>query len=75
MKFILSTSGYSYSSKEKLEKLGFIFKEVRGRWHKSDYEPEIEINTLEDLLEFQSEIGCELILDSGSIEIYDDYRE
>lgn len=36
----------------------------------------IEINTLEELIEFQKTCGCEIILiDENEIEIYDDFRE
>lgn len=36
---------------------------------------EVEINTLEELLELQTEVGSSLIFDRDSIEIYDDYIE
>ena len=36
---------------------------------------EIEIKTLEDLLDLYRLTGCPLIVDEESIEIYDDYRE
>lgn len=36
---------------------------------------EVEINTLEELLDLQKEVGEELIISDGYIEIYDDYRE
>ena len=36
---------------------------------------EIEIKTLEDLLDLHRLMGCPLIVDEESIEIYDDYRE
>lgn len=40
------------------------------------YESAIEINTLEELIEFQKTCGCEIILiDENEIEIYDDFRE
>ena len=40
------------------------------------YESTIEINTLEELIEFQKTCGCEIILiDENEIEIYDDFRE
>lgn len=35
----------------------------------------IEINTLEELVGLQKQLGIELILKDGEIEIYDDYRE
>lgn len=40
------------------------------------YESTIEINTLEELIEFQKTCRCEIILiDENEIEIYDDFRE
>lgn len=36
---------------------------------------EVEINTLEDLLELQKKLGYELIVYEDTIEIYDSYRE
>ena len=40
------------------------------------YESTIEINTLEELIEFQKTCECEIILiDENEIEIYDDFRE
>ena len=35
----------------------------------------IEINTLEELNELIREVGCQVIIDEDSIEIYDGYRE
>lgn len=35
----------------------------------------IEINNLEDLNELIREVGCSVVIDEDSIEIYDDYRE
>ena len=77
MTFELLTSGYFYPKKEdrdKLSKLGFTFKP-------SDYNdfiiqgnPNIEINSLEELIEFSDNYG-EIIVTKKSIEIYNDYRE
>lgn len=40
------------------------------------YESTIEINTLEELIEFQKTCGCKIILiDENEIEIYDDFLE
>ena len=93
MKFNLSTSNYLYNDKDKkrLEKLGFVFdKELKAlhiedgkKWYMDDYDVEqhiiIEINTLEELLEFQNEHG-QLIMGRCDkeglwLEIYDSYRE
>lgn len=38
------------------------------------FDYEIELNSLEDLIQFTKEYG-EVIFDGVSIEIYDDYRE
>ena len=81
MIFRLTTSGNFYpkdreSEREKLEKLGFTFK-------KSDYRefiieknpgPEIEINSINELMAFVHTYG-EIIVKENSIEIYDNYRE
>jgi len=84
MKFEIHTSGYTYDDEKTVElykRIGFTFdKEERGffpttYWRMKVDSSEIEINTLEDLLELQSKVGCELIISGGSIEIYDDYRE
>ena len=44
-----------------------------GRFEKVRWE--IEINTLEELLDLLKEADHELIISDGYIEIYDDYRE
>lgn len=77
MKFTLSTSGHFYPQadrRKELEEIGFTFKP-------SDYEdftiggsPEIEINSLEELIQFANKFG-EIIVGYGSIEIYNNYRE
>lgn len=76
MKFNLKTSGYFYhdpKERNKLEYLGFYFEKteygfaIRGT-------PEIEINSLEELIAFSEKYG-RIILDDGTIEIYDDDRE
>jgi hypothetical protein len=42
--------------------------ECKGVW-------EIEINSLEELIVLSNDVGAELIVSVGSIEIYDDWRE
>lgn len=86
MKFELSTTGSHYDSeqqKKKLEKLGFLFEEIhenpmyidkRKTWYLGHKQLEIEINTLEELIEFSNKYG-DLIVSENRIEIYDDYRE
>ena len=51
------------------------FKYIRTSEVLSGDEKEIEINTLEELMEFQKTSGSSIILNGNSIEIYDDYRE
>ena len=79
MKFKLRTSGTFYQFEEdrnRLSKIGF-------RFEPSDYlkftiirdnDLKIEINTLEELIQFTKKYG-EVIIDKESIEIYDNYRE
>jgi hypothetical protein len=86
MKFRLNHSGSFYNEKDKtkLEKYGFKFC-LAGKWHPvgqewtSDYqnagEVYVEINTLEELLQFVSDCGSQIILSDDTIEIYDNYRE
>ena len=78
MKFKLRTSGYFYfvEGKEHLEKLGFKFnsEKYKERYTIIDSYPEIELNTLDDLLNLYDNYG-ELIIRGNIIEIYDDYRE
>jgi len=87
MKFDLITSGYSYrpGKTEKLEKLGFKFKEEiqpAHRYYKlHDQELYIDFNNLDELLRFIREYGEVIIIPpekdgwEWTIEIYDDYRE
>ena len=73
MKFKLSTveTGYKERQKKEYEDLGFTFHKnesyfmIRG-------EPEIEINTLEELMNFIDEHG-EIIIREGGIKIYDGF--
>lgn len=87
MKFNLTTSGCFYKDKDKIKlgQLGFRFKtteEVYGEFtHKEWYKDEdfenpvtIEINTLEELIQFVKEWG-EIIISEDGIKIYDDYIE
>lgn len=77
MKFqIYSTSaGFSNTLRSnQADKLGEQF-EVDLVEKKRERIYEIEIGTLEDLLDLHRLMGCPLIVDEESIEIYDDYRE
>ena len=84
MKFNLSTSESAYNDKDKkqLEKLGFVFKKQSSYTDETGYIDGyiiIEINTLEELLEFQKNYGRLVISGSSEdglwLEIYDGYRE
>jgi len=76
MKFKLYTANNFYPRKkdrQRLEKLGFSFKDVDsyyGPWIQGN--PEIEINTLEELMQF-IEVHGDIILDKNTLTIYDGY--
>lgn len=72
MKFKLTTTD---SSDKELESLGF--KKVEYKYGTYFENTEIEINTIEELLEFSKKCGRQLIIDPDepSIEIYNGYRE
>ena len=80
MKFDLSTVGYFYTVEDakKLEELGFQFDNngYDKRLCKRIITRSVEINisSLEELLEFSKKWG-ELIISGNEIIIYDDYRE
>lgn len=86
MKFLLTMSAYSISpdEKEKYEKLGFEFEEIKtqlfcGRYRRLKEKVYIEIETLEELIKFKNEYGNEIVLrtdgEDENIEVYNDYRE
>lgn len=84
MKFVLTTSSYTYENsvqRKKYEDLGFRFKFYADKNFSTaqidcGIKPEIEINTLEELLKFVNDFGDIIIKDYGKeIEIYDGYRE
>lgn len=77
MEFTLSTSGYFYSDPDKmnrLEEFGFTFRKTSSDNFAIEGEPKIQINSLEELIQFSNKFG-EIVLVDKSIEIYDDYRE
>ena len=77
MKFKIETTGYFYPNLEdrnRLEQIGFAFEKSNYKDFKITGKPEIEINTLEELIQFGNKHG-EIIVSDGNIEIYDDYRE
>lgn len=74
---------------EKLEKLGFTFEKTKYFTYSIDMEdstasregdycicgePTIELSSLEELAEFIKEYG-QIVMDKGTIEIYDYWRE
>jgi hypothetical protein len=83
MKFTVKTSGYFYNNDdemERLKKLGFTFKNTaigireHTNYVKEQYEVEIEVSSLEELVNMTKEYG-RIIIDENTLEIYDDYRE
>ncbi len=78
MKFTLSVSGDFYEKEDEINKLkevGFTFNPDRHRFQVNDNSPEIEINTLEELMQFVNKFGNVIVKKSNSIEIYNSYRE
>jgi hypothetical protein len=82
MKFKLCTSGdYSEQDpgKTALEELGFKFEPYTSPFYRDDRfllsgSPVIEINTLQELMQFVGKFK-EIVIKKDSIEIYNDYRE
>jgi len=79
MKFKLKTTGYFYpkeTDRRRLGKLGFTFIKGGSYGYHIDWEsvPEIEINTINELMEF-IDIHGDIIISGDGIEIYDNYRE
>lgn len=79
MKFTIATTKSFYDTKDerdKLSKLGFTFKPSDYKDFMIEGEPEIDINTLEELISFTDEHGRIIFGDyNGGIEIYNGYRE
>lgn len=80
MQFSVRTTGnfYETEAKERLERLGFQFvsdeRAHDGGWWIHG-EGRVDLVTLEELLAFQQQCGCPVILSEDTLEIYDDYRE
>ena len=77
MKFILSTSGDFYpraDERKELEEIGFTFSPSDYKDFTINGSPEIEINSLHELIQFVDKFG-RVIVENGSMEIYNDYRE
>lgn len=72
---IRKTSSYSHIDQPKPCKNAKKIVEIDPVWHCETVRWDVEINTLEELLDLQKEVGEELIISDGHIEIYDDYRE
>ncbi len=80
MTFTLSTSAYFYCDsdiKKDLEEIGFTFKktELKDKEYYIQGSPEIEIDSLDELIKFSNKFGNIIINSYGTIEIYNDYRE
>ena len=91
MLWVVRTAGtyYNREEMEKLKKLGFEFNEdvEPPSWHGREWKggchekaggfeiPPVELNTIEELLEFMNEYGDIIIEDLYKITIYDDYVE
>ena len=74
MKFVLQTERSVYGDvyKTALEELGFGFEKHGDRWLiEWGVNPEIEINTLEELMRFYDKYGP-IVIDAGGITICDD---
>ena len=83
MKFTIKTTGdwYSRTDAEKLEHLGFKFRDdpydaTRPCYKITDLTdaPTIEFETLKELVAFSTRWGA-IVLTGNEIEIYDNYRE
>lgn len=74
MKFKLASAGAFYDVKghciKELRALGFTFDKDGYKTSEST----VEINSLEELMAFVEEHG-QIVLNTGFIEIYDDWRE
>ena len=71
-KLLTTRDFYEKEDVEKLSKIGFAFKYcIEGLWYIIESPcPEIEINTLEDLMRFIDGYGP-VFVESGKITIYD----
>jgi biotin-(acetyl-CoA carboxylase) ligase len=85
MVFKLTMAGrlYTKDDAEKYKELGFEFEEYqvdrfmhtyRNQRLLSKKDVKIEINSIEELIDFMNKWG-ELVLNQNEIEIYNDYRE
>ena len=72
---ITKASSYLHTDQPKPCKNAKKIVEIDPVGHREKVRWEVEINTLEELLDLLKEAGYELIISDGYIEIYDDYRE
>ena len=72
---ITKTSSYLHIDQPKPCKNAKKIVEIDPLWGCEIIRWEVEINTLEELLDLLKEVGEELIISDGYIEIYDAYRE
>lgn len=74
---ITKTSNHLHTDQPKPCKNAKKIVEMDSLWRYEiiRWEWEVEINTLEELLDLQKEVGEELIISDEYIEIYDAYRE
>lgn len=72
---ITKTSSYLHTDQPKPCKNAKKIVEIDPVGHFKNVRWDVEINTLEELLDLLKEAGHELIISDGYIEIYDDYRE
>ena len=76
MKLELTTTESLYNDNEieKLKPLGFEFNFKNGGYWKTHKEVFIEINSIDELMDFIKKYG-RIVIEDNVIEIYDDYRE
>ena len=72
---ITKTSTYVHTDQSKPCKNAKKIVEIDPVWHCKYIRWDVEINTLEELLDLLKEAGHKLIISDGYIEIYDAYRE
>jgi hypothetical protein len=51
----------------------YNLKTTKGEYKDEFYT--VELNSLEELIQLQRDVCCELIIDRNNIEIYDDWKE
>ena len=76
MKFKLKTTRVAYRENQidDLKSIGFQFERRNDDDFRIVNDPEIEFNSVEEIVEFSKDWG-ELIIDEDVLEIYDDWRE